>query len=60
VPDRDFGSVRMQNVVPRFVNDPGKVRNTGGAIGQDNAEVYGQWLALSEAEQQRLKQSGVI
>jgi crotonobetainyl-CoA:carnitine CoA-transferase CaiB-like acyl-CoA transferase len=60
VPDADFGSVRMQNVVPRFVNDPGKVRNTGGAIGQDNAEIYGEWLSLSAADQQKLKQSGVI
>jgi crotonobetainyl-CoA:carnitine CoA-transferase CaiB-like acyl-CoA transferase len=60
VPDADFGSVRMQNVVPLFVNDPGRVRNTGGAIGQDNVEVYGEWLALSAEEQQRLKQSGVI
>jgi crotonobetainyl-CoA:carnitine CoA-transferase CaiB-like acyl-CoA transferase len=60
VPDRDFGSVRMQNVVPRFVNDPGKVRNTGGDVGQDNAEIYGQWLSLSEAEQEQLKKSGVI
>lgn len=60
VPDADFGSVRMQNVVPRFVNDPGKVRATGGAIGQDNAEVYGDWLALDAAGQARLKQAGVI
>lgn len=60
VPDRDFGSVRMQNVVPRFVNDPGKVRSTGGAIGQDNAEIYGEWLGLPGEEQQRLKKAGVI
>ena len=60
MPDEDFGSVRMQNVVPRFVNDPGKVNSTGGAIGQDNAEIYGEWLALSTEEQQRLEQSGVI
>jgi hypothetical protein len=36
------------------------VRSTGGSIGQDNAEVYGGWLELSEEDQQRLKQSGVI
>jgi crotonobetainyl-CoA:carnitine CoA-transferase CaiB-like acyl-CoA transferase len=60
VPDKDFGSVRMQNVVPRFTSDPGRVRSTGGSIGQDNAEVYGGWLELSEEDQQRLKQSGVI
>jgi crotonobetainyl-CoA:carnitine CoA-transferase CaiB-like acyl-CoA transferase len=60
VPDADFGSVRMQNVVPRFVNDPGGVRNTGGAIGQDNAEIYGGWLGMDAAEQQKLKDAGVI
>ncbi len=60
VPDADFGSVRMQNVVPRFVNDPGGVRNTGGAIGQDNAEIYGRWLGMDAAEQQKLKDAGVI
>ncbi len=60
VPDEDFGSVRMQNVVPRFVNDPGRVHSTGGSIGQDNAEIYGAWLNLSAEEQLRLKQSGVI
>src|SRR4051812_33860273 len=53
VPDKDFGTVRMQNVVPRFVNDPGSVRSTGGAIGQDNAEIYGKWLELSVDEQAR-------
>ena len=60
VPDADFGSVRMQNVVPRFVNDPGRVHTTGGAIGCDNAEIFGEWLGLSAAEQQQLKLSGVI
>ena len=50
----------MQNVVPRFVNDPCKVRSTGGAIGQDNAEIYGDWLALSGDDRAKLKQAGVI
>ena len=60
VPDPDFGSVRMQNVVPRFVNDPGRVHSTGGSIGQDNEEIYGQWLEMGSDERQRLKQAGVI
>jgi crotonobetainyl-CoA:carnitine CoA-transferase CaiB-like acyl-CoA transferase len=60
VPDVDFGSVRMQNVVPRFVNDPGKVRHAAGAIGQDNDEVYGDLLGLSAAERAELRRSGVI
>ena len=59
VPDKDFGSVRMQNVVPRFANDPCAIRSTGGAMGEHNAEVYGA-LGLSTQEQQRLRASGVI
>lgn len=60
VPDAYFGSVRMQNVVPRFANDPGRVHTTGGAIGCDNDEIYGHWLGLNPAEQQHLKDTGVI
>jgi crotonobetainyl-CoA:carnitine CoA-transferase CaiB-like acyl-CoA transferase len=60
VPDGDFGSVRMQNVVPRFVNDPGSVRHSGGALGQDNDEIYGEWLSLSPQERARLKDAAVI
>jgi crotonobetainyl-CoA:carnitine CoA-transferase CaiB-like acyl-CoA transferase len=60
VPDRDFGTVRMQNVVPRFVNDPGHVRHAAGAAGQDNDEVYGGWLGLSSEAREELKRSGVI
>jgi len=50
----------MQNVVPRFVGDPGKVATAGGAIGQDNAEVYGRWLGLTAAEIEQLAASKVI
>lgn len=60
VPDRDFGSVRMQNVVPRFMSDPGQVRFSGGALGQDNCEVYGDWLGLTPDEQRELVDAGVI
>ena len=60
VPDKDFGTVRMQNVVPRFANDPCAIRSTGGAMGEHNAEVYGDWLGLSPEERQRLRDAGVI
>jgi crotonobetainyl-CoA:carnitine CoA-transferase CaiB-like acyl-CoA transferase len=60
VPDRDFGTVRMQNVVPRFANDPCRIRASGGAVGEHNAEVWGGLLGLSEAEQQRLRDAGII
>lgn len=60
VPDNDFGSVRMQNVVPRFANDPGSVHGTGGAIGEDNREVYEEWLGLTPHDIEQLSQSGTI
>ena len=59
VPDEDFGEVRMQNVVPRFTNDPGKVRSTAGALGADNTNVYGA-LGLEDADIAGLKAIGVI
>ena len=60
VPDEHFGTVRMQNVVPRFVQEPGAVRHSGGSMGQDNAEVYGDWLGISQAERDRLSACGAI
>jgi crotonobetainyl-CoA:carnitine CoA-transferase CaiB-like acyl-CoA transferase len=60
VPDADFGSVQMPGVVPRLSATPGAIRSTGPALGAHNAEVYGEWLALSPAEQARLRSEGVI
>jgi crotonobetainyl-CoA:carnitine CoA-transferase CaiB-like acyl-CoA transferase len=59
VPDEDFGTVRMQGVVPRFAGDPGKVRWSGKSLGADNAETWSA-LGLSAAEQERLRAAGVI
>ena len=41
VPDGDFGSVRMQNMLFRLSDTPGEIRWTGPAKGEHNAEVYG-------------------
>lgn len=58
--DRDFGSVRLQNVVPRFVGNPGIVRSTAGDLGQDNENIFSEELGLSLEEQQRLRELRVI
>lgn len=60
VPDRDFGTVAMTNVVPRFTVDPTRMRHAAGDVGQDNREVYCDWLSLSEDEIERLTQRKVI
>jgi crotonobetainyl-CoA:carnitine CoA-transferase CaiB-like acyl-CoA transferase len=59
VPDRDFGSVRMQNVTPRFSRTPGRVNHSGGDIGADNAEVFAE-IGIGPDEQRRLAALGVI
>lgn len=60
VRDEDFGSVRMQGVVPRFVGTPGEIRHSGGALGADNREVFIDELGLSAGEFAALQAEGVI
>lgn len=60
VPDADFGTVRMANVVPRFAHAPCEIRHAGGALGQDNTAFYQGELALPAAELARLQQAGTI
>lgn len=60
VPDVDFGSVAMANVVPRFTVDRTQVHRSAGSLGEDNGEIYQSWLGLSESEFERLRQQNVI
>ena len=60
VADPDFGSVAMPNVVPRFSADPGTIRNVGGEIGQDNAEIFRDWLGLDDDEMAALARDAII
>lgn len=60
VPDADFGSVRMQNVVPRFVENPGRVTSTAGSLGEHNHSFYTERLGLSDSELQRLREQLVV
>ncbi len=60
VPDVDFGTVRMQGATPRFLETPGAVRHSGGALGADNRAVFVEGLGLAEAEFERLAAAGII
>jgi crotonobetainyl-CoA:carnitine CoA-transferase CaiB-like acyl-CoA transferase len=60
VHDDDFGSVRMQGVVPRFGRTPGEVRHSGRALGADNSEVYQELLHLTPEQIEALGHEGVI
>lgn len=60
IPDRDFGFVATPCVVPRFAVDPTQQRNSAGDVGQDNREVYEDWLGLAADDVERLKQIKAI
>ena len=53
-------SVRMHNVVPRLSATPGEIRWPGGALGEDNDDVYREELGLSCDEIKQLTDDGVI
>ena len=59
VPDDDFGTVRMQSVVPHFSRTPGCVTKSGGGLGKDNDEVY-ERLGIGADERARLRSLKVI
>ena len=60
VPDEDFGSVRMQSVVPNFSQTPGRVTWAGGRLGRDNLAIYGDELGLDEREIRSLEAAGIV
>ncbi|WP_299665785.1 CaiB/BaiF CoA-transferase family protein [uncultured Ruegeria sp.] len=60
VSDDDFGTVKMQNLVPRFRNNPGEIRWAAKAMGAHNDEVYRKFAELDDDTLNELKQKGVI
>lgn len=60
VPDDEYGEVKMQNVVPKFRNHPGKVRHSARALGADTEAVFEEYLGLDAAAVASLKEKGVV
>ncbi|MGE0230211.1 MAG: CaiB/BaiF CoA transferase family protein [Flavobacteriaceae bacterium] len=60
MPDADFGSVKMPNVVPKLSNHGGSVWRTGPSLGADTEEVLKNWLGVSEEEYDELSSKGLI
>ena len=56
-----FGQLKMQGIVPKLSATPGTIRRPApAAVGQHNAEVYGELLGLDQAELAALAARGVI
>ena len=60
VEDEDFGSVRMQAVVPKLVNHPGAVWRTGPSLGADTEMVLTEKLGLSAEEFSQLVEDHIV
>ena len=54
------GTVRMHNVVPRLSATPGEITWAGGALGENNSDVYGGELGLECDDIAALEAAGVI
>jgi formyl-CoA transferase len=59
-PHPDFGTLRMQNVAPRLSLSPSSVRTPAPALGQHNAEIYGDLLRLAPEVIDGYRTRGVI
>lgn len=60
IPDEDFGTVRVQGIVPKFMQTPGHVRWAAKSLGADNSAFYENLLGLSANELADFKKRGVI
>ncbi len=60
VPDDEFGTVTMPNVVPKLSATPGAIRHSGHRVGQDTRRVLTELAGLSTEEIAQLEAQRVI
>jgi formyl-CoA transferase len=60
IDDARLGPVRMQAVIPKLMNHPGRVWRTGPELGQDNETVYQDFIGLTPEQFEELKASGTV
>lgn len=58
VPHKKLGLLRMPNVLFKLSRTPGRIREPGSELGEDNDEILGRYL--TEDEQASLREKGVI
>lgn len=60
VEDEDFGTVKMQGVIPQFTNYPGRVWRAGASLGADNGLVYQKYLGIDDDRYAQLRDNHII
>lgn len=60
VEDPDFGILKLPGVLAKLSRTPGRVRFTGRERGQDNKEIFCDYLGIPEKRLEELKAQGVI
>ncbi|MCR4514057.1 CaiB/BaiF CoA-transferase family protein [Aeromicrobium sp. 50.2.37] len=55
-----LGPLRMQNVLTRLSESPGRIRSVGPDIGASNREILQDQLGYSDADLAKLEEAGVI
>jgi len=58
--DERIGDLAVPGVVPRLSATPGKIQHLGRGLGEHNAEVFREWLDISDSELADLKKQGVV
>ncbi len=60
VDSNDFGSIPMQNVVPKMSGTPGEIRWSGPTLGQHNLEILRDVLNLDDTAIADLHERGIV
>jgi crotonobetainyl-CoA:carnitine CoA-transferase CaiB-like acyl-CoA transferase len=60
VHDAVYGDLPAPAPTPILSRTPGSIRSLGPLPGQDNEEIYGEWLRLGDREIERLTSAEVI
>lgn len=60
IDDDELGAMTVQSAVPKFSENPCRIDHLGPKLGEHNAEVYAELLALSESDIDELHAAGVL
>jgi len=55
-----IGDLAIPGVVPRLSETPGRIERLGGALGENNSQVFCDWLDIGDSELAELQKAGVI